>query len=432
MMGVMKTVVRVKLLPTAEQSQVLSRTLVLCNEQASVASAVAFERHITKAYDLQKVVYGQLKAAGLTAQASIRVIKKTVDAYATLRANLRNGNLGTPGSKRRAKATSKPIVFRATAAQPYDDRILGWNHLDRTVSIWVLDNGTGKPGRITVPFTGQVEQLVFLAAHRKGESDLMVDREGRWYLSATCDVPEPAVSATNGMVGIDMGIVNIATTSHVDADGARLDGTTTNWSGGAVTFRRKKNRHMRRELQKKNTKSAKRKLGRRSGKEARFVKDTNHKISKQIVTEAKRTGRGIAVENLTGIRDRVRLRKPQRVEINSWAFAQLGQHLLYKAALAGVYFVQVDPRNTSKQCSGCGYIAKANRPNRDTFRCKQCGLSLEADDNASTNIARRGLSTAMEVLVGSSQPAKRDRRASGTQCGPNLTASGAGTASSAL
>lgn len=74
--------------------------------------------------------------------------------------------------------------------------------------------------------------------------------------------------------------------------------------------RRTRNRELRHTLQMKNTKSAKRLLRQRARKEARFAADVNHQISKRIVAEAERTGRGIAVEELTGIRERVRLRKP--------------------------------------------------------------------------------------------------------------------------
>jgi hypothetical protein len=65
----------------------------------------------------------------------------------------------------------------------------------------------------------------------------------------------------------------------------------------------------RRKLQRKGTKSAKRLLKKRSGHEANFARNTNHVISKSIVQAAKRTNRAIAIENLEGIRTRVRARR---------------------------------------------------------------------------------------------------------------------------
>jgi putative transposase len=138
----------------------------------------------------------------------------------------------------------------------------------------------------------------------------------------------------------------------------------------------------------KGTKSAKRKLKRRAGREARHATHINHKIAKDIVAEAQRTGRGIGLENLTGIRARARLRKPQRVTFHSWSFAQLGRFIAYKAKRAGVPVVHVDPAYTSQCCSWCGHVEKANRPSQDLFICRSCGVVAHADHNAARNIAR--------------------------------------------
>jgi IS605 OrfB family transposase len=144
-------------------------------------------------------------------------------------------------------------------------------------------------------------------------------------------------------------------------------------------------------LQAKDTKSARRLLTRRRRKEARHAANVNHTIAKTIVTEAARTGRGIAVENLTGIRDRVRLRKPQRVTLSSWSFHQLGSFLAYKARRAGVPLIEVDPRYTSQTCNRCGHRNKRNRPDQETFSCRSCGVVAHADHNAALNIAHRGV-----------------------------------------
>jgi predicted RNA-binding Zn-ribbon protein involved in translation (DUF1610 family) len=132
-----KIVVQVKLLPTPDEALVLAATLHAVNAGANLVSAVAFEQGVTSRNDLQKLVYGRLKAEfGLGAQAAVRTVKKVVDAYAALRAQVRAGRLGAEGAKRPAKATSKPVVFREDAAQPFDDRILSWQHDAGTVSIW--------------------------------------------------------------------------------------------------------------------------------------------------------------------------------------------------------------------------------------------------------------------------------------------------------
>ena len=108
------------------------------------------------------------------------------------------------------------------------------------------------------------------------------------------------------------------------------------------------------------------------------------------MTEAERTCRGIALEDLGGIRERARLRKPQRVTLNSWSFAQLGSFIAYKGALAGVPVVYVDPAYTSQGCAECGHINKKNRVSQAMFTCRGCGVVAHADRNASRNIAVRG------------------------------------------
>jgi hypothetical protein len=204
-----KLVVQVGLLPTPVQAAGLQATLRACNEAATWVSETAFERGEFKNFALRQQVYGEVKSRwDLGAQAAQHVIKKTCDAYATLKANLRAGNLGRPGSRRHRRAAEKPIVFRPRGAQPYDDRMLSWQIPDRTVSIWTTS------GRVKdVAFTASVEQLATLALYRKGESDLL-QRDGMWFLNATCEVPEaPLNTDPVDFLGIDLGIVNIATTS---------------------------------------------------------------------------------------------------------------------------------------------------------------------------------------------------------------------------
>lgn len=180
----MKLVVQVKLLPTAEQAAGLRSTLRACNDAAACVSQVAFETGVFREYALRKPTYAALKARGLGAQAAQHVIKKVADAYTTLHANIRNGNLGPAGGRRRLKAESKPIRFRSDAAQPFDDRCLSWQHDAGTVSIWTV------AGRVKdLRFTGSPDQLTMLRAHRRGESDLVL-RDGLWFLIATCDIEE--------------------------------------------------------------------------------------------------------------------------------------------------------------------------------------------------------------------------------------------------
>ncbi|MFJ9909436.1 RNA-guided endonuclease InsQ/TnpB family protein [Streptomyces sp. NPDC101152] len=372
-MIVVKIVTQVKLMPEPEQAAALSATLRTVNDLACWVSEVAFAHGVPREYELRKHTYAELKARGLGAQAAQHTIKKVRDAYTTLKANIRSGNLGKGGSKRRRKAESKPIMFRPDAAQPYDDRCLSWQYDQRTVSIWTTE------GRLKgVRFVCSADAFKVLQAYRKGECDL-IERDGVFYLMATCEVPEAEPYEPDGFIGVDLGIGNIATAS-----------TGYQAAGRALNRYRKWQLALRAKLQKKHTKSAKRRLKERSRREARHVKNTNHIIAKTIVTEAERTSAGISLEELRGIRQRVRLRKPQRVALHSWAFAQLTDFIVYKAKRAGVPLVFVDPRYTSQTCAQCGHLDKRNRVDQQLFICRECGVVAHADRNASHNIATRG------------------------------------------
>lgn len=373
----MKLAVQVKLLPSPEVAVALEATLHACNRAANRASLVASKRGVTSRNDLQKLVYAGLKADyQLGAQSTVRTVKKVVDAYAGLRAKLRVGNPGPAGSRHRAKAESKPIAFRPDAAQPYDDRILSWQHEERTVSIWTLS------GRVKgVRYTGHPGQLAALQKYRKGESDL-VCRDGKWFLIAVCEVPEDPVNTRPvDWIGVDRGIANLATTSDGD-----------NYQGRRLGRYRRWHARKRTELQARQTRSATRRAKRRAKREARHAAHINHKIGKEIVAVAQRTGRGIALEELDGIRDRVRPPRDQRAAFSSWPFHQLEAHVRYKAQRAGVPVIAVDAHYTSQMCPRCGHTERGNRPSRDHFRCRRCGLAGPADVVAGVNVRNRARS----------------------------------------
>ena len=295
--------------------------------------------------------YAVRERFGLTAQIAVRALGKVADSYKLDRKQKRQ--------------------FRKHGAFPFDSRLLKYRLDTQQVSIWTVD------GRETIPFQAGKRQLELLR-HQKGESELAFVR-GEFYLFATCELDEPTEDDVADCMGVDLGITNIATTD----DGERFSGTHINKV-------RHRNLSLRQKLQKRGTKAARRRLKKLSGKEARFANDVNHCISKAIVAKAKRTGRGIALEELTGIRSRARLHKPQRTQLHSWSFSDLGHKIVYKAQLAGVPVVYVDPAYTSQMCSRCGHVSKSNRQSQSVFLCTSCGYSAHADVNGAANIGVRG------------------------------------------
>ncbi|THV39556.1 transposase [Glycomyces buryatensis] len=353
----------------------MRRTLHAANTFANEVSRIAYRNRSRKSgrvesfQGLQRRCYQDLKAAGFGAQAALHVIKKTRAAYAAVYGQVECGMLR---GKRARAAMSKPVEFRPGGAQPFDDRCLSWDLEARTDSIWTLEGR-----RKNIPFACSRADLKVLVDHRQGESDLL-ERDGALYLAATIEIPEETEYEPVDFIGVDRGIVNLATTSD-----------EINYQGKGLERYRRSQARVRAELQAKATKSAKRKLKRRSGRESRHAANENHRISKEIVSAAKRTGRGIGLEDLEGLRDRVRLHASQRGRISNWPFHQLAQFIAYKAKRAGVPVVVVDARHTSQQCPLCHHTERANRRTRDEFECRGCGLAGPADVIAAVNVRAR-------------------------------------------
>lgn len=359
----MKLTAKVKLQPNQEQRQALLETLQTANAAANAISGIAWEKRTFNKFGLQKLVYYDIKDRfGLTAQMVVRCISKVADSYKL---------------DRKRKRT-----FQPHGAIAYDTRILRWYVDKQEVSIWTVW------GRKRIPFAAGKRQLELLQ-NQRGESDLAYIN-GTFYLFATCEVENPEPVDVEGVLGIDLGIVNIATDSDGDA-----------FSGSQINNVRHRHRRLRKKLQSKQTRSARRRLKKLSGKEARFATHTNHVISKQLVAKAQGTNRAIAVEKLTGIRDRITAKKSQRATLHSWSFYQLKSFIAYKAERAGVLLIEVDPRNTSRLCPVCGCVDKRNRPSQAVFSCVACGFAGPADHIAATNISRRGLVSGPYISIAS-------------------------------
>jgi putative transposase len=350
----MKLVVMVKLSPSEEQRRALCETLERFNEAANWIAGVAYKERTASKYKLQKLIYHDVRERfGLSAQMTVRCISKVCEVY--------------------KRDKSKKPTFREHGAMVYDERLMSFKGLDR-VSLLTLG------GRELVPVRLGDYQEARLD-RRRGQADLIYRaKPGTFYLALSVDAPEPEPELhPSGTLGVDLGIVNLATDSDGDTHtGEDIEKARTRYS------------RIRRQLQSAGTKSAKRHLKKLSGREARFRKDTNHVISKKLVEKAKDTKRAVALEDLRHLRKRATVRKAQRSRHESWSYHQLRSFIEYKALLSGVLVHLVDPRNTSKTCAQCGHCERTNRRSQAEFVCKSCGHVAAADVNAAVNIAARG------------------------------------------
>lgn len=260
-------------------------------------------------------------------------------------------------------APTVPLPLMTVTSPWYTDK--------EAVSIWTL------AGRQYSPYSMGEHQRA-LIPDQQGESDL-VYHKGVFYLLAVCEMPEPDEQQMDGVLGVDRGIVHLAT----DSDGEIHEGNPVDrkrqWYARCWVV-----------LQSVGTKSAKRRLRQLSGRQRRFQKDTNHCISKRLVAEAERTKWAIALENLTQIRQRTRTCEPaQRARHSNWAFAQLRQCISYKARWVSVPVVVGRSAQHQPYLFGLWALCVGQPPFASCVLVWRVWTSGSADANAAVNIRDR-------------------------------------------
>jgi putative transposase len=347
----MKQTIALKLETTPEQFHALLETMEAFNAGCDYVAEVAFEKHSANKIALQPFVYTRLREEfRLSSQMAIRAISKACEAY------------------KRDKDIQPS--FDPHGAMIYDERIMNIRDAGH-VSLLTLS------GRVLLPMRYGAYQAARLAM-QKGQADLIL-RNGVFYLYVCIDMPTEPPVETEGFLGVDLGIVEIAS-----------DSVGNQYSGEAVKRVRKSVKEHRRQLQRKQTNSAKKRLRKTSARQSRFVRDINHCISKKLVATALHLQKALALEDLSGIRERAgTVSRQMRWLLGNWSFYQLAQFICYKAEMVGLRVVFVDPRNTSRTCPECGYCDKANRKSQSCFRCLECGFEANADFVGSRNIGAR-------------------------------------------
>jgi IS605 OrfB family transposase len=346
----MKLTLQIKLLPDDVQVKALLGTIEKANASCNQISEIAWKEKVFNQFKLhQKSYYLVKNQSGLSSQMTIRCISKVSDSYKL---------------DKKIKREFKPF-----GAITYDSRILSYK--ESSVSIWTVD------GRLKIPFICHRSDWL---PHIKGEADL-ITRRGKYFLLQTVEIPEEPIKDMEEFLGVDFGIVNVATTS----DGEII-------SGKEIETYRVKRQKIRLSLQSKGTRGSKKLLKRLSGKEKRTASIANHTIAKRIVAKAVKENKGIALEHLKGIRNFANSKgKKFRSKVGKWNFFDLRQKIEYKAKKAGVPVAVVNPAYTSQECYQCHKIGSRNG---ESFKCPHCGYEAHSDVNAARNISGRAVNHA--------------------------------------
>ncbi|BAZ31685.1 transposase, IS1341 family protein [Cylindrospermum sp. NIES-4074] len=351
-----------KLNPTPKQSEEIELVLKAFADACNHANQQV-KPQITSKTTIQNMVYKDLRALfGLSANLAVR-------ACARVGAN-----------RKTAKQKDQQVLtFKPTSAD-YDARIFSFREKDWTVSLTLMN------GREHIKIDAGNYQRGKLKGGKPTSAQLCKHRDGNYYIHIQIKEVATALIKSNNVIGVDFGRRDIAVTSNGDK-----------WDGQQINDVRDKFFRVRSSLQKKATKGtrstrrrARKILQRLSGSERRFQQWLNHKISKSIIQDALKIDAVVAIENLTGIRERTNQQprnKTERRRSNSWSFYQLRSFLEYKGIQFGVEVIAVPPAYTSQTCHCCLHIGLRSDKR---FKCGNCGWSGDADLNGAKNIAALG------------------------------------------
>jgi IS605 OrfB family transposase len=359
-----------KINPTPEQVAKIEATLQSFADACNYINEVV-QPKITHNVTIQNQVYGDVRERfGLASNLAIRAINRV------------------SANRKTAKRMGKPVRKFLPTSADYDARIFSFREKDWSVSLTLVG--------------GRERLLVDVGSYQKGKlsgfrptsATLVKHQNGTYSVNIQVKSDAPSPLKADDVIGVDLGRTDIAVTS---------DGES--FSGKQITQIRDKHSKVRASLQKKaseGTRSTRRRarqiLQRLSGKERRFQSWINHKVSKHIVGKVKQSGCSIAIEDLTGIRERTNQQprnNTERRRSNSWAFYQLRMFLDYKALGAGVEVIKVNPAYTSQTCHKCLHIhpvkGKSYRSGK-TFNCGHCHWKGDADFNGANVIKLLGAS----------------------------------------
>jgi|GEM_PF-103847 len=380
-MGGMNQVLTIvcKLNPTPSQVVLIEATLKAFADGCNYANSQV-KPQITSKTTIQNNVYQDLRSEfGLSANLAARACARV-------------------GSNRKtAKQKGKPVqTFKPTSAD-YDARIFAFREKDWTASLTLIGGRKARIAEDSAPKTLREHISIDAGNYQRGKlkdrkptsAQLCKHRDGKFYIHIQVkdEVVKPIKS--NKVIGVDFGRRDIAVTSIGDK-----------WDGKQITDKRDKFSRLRALLQtkaSKGTRSTRRRarqiLQRLSGREKRYQTWLNHNISKLIVLSALQNNAIIAIEDLSGIRERTNQlprNKTERRRSNSWAFFQLRMFLTYKCLRSGVELVVVNPAYTSQTCAECLHIhpvrGKSYRSGK-IFKCGHCGNHCDADENGSQMIS---------------------------------------------
>ncbi len=311
-----------------------------------------------------------------TTQATLKILDKSFKSFFK-RVKNKSSFAGFPRFK--SKNSFKSITF------PQCNMVTGGvKLLDKT--------GTSKKYR-KIKVYG-IETPIKMIYHRafagKCKTVQIKKESDKYFIILSCtDVPLKHIPKTNKTIGIDLGLNNFIT----------MDDGTKFYRPKTYKTSKEKLAYQSQKLSAKQKDSNNRKKAIKSLQKTYFRinnirKDFQHKLANNLI----RDNDVIIIEKLnisSMILDKNKVAKNENITDSSWgSFAAL---LKYKAERANKSVIEVDPRNTSRTCSNCGFIKPQLDLCEREYKCQSCYYCLDRDKNAAINIKIKGLGTSLEL-----------------------------------
>ena len=350
---------------TPEQRGLLDKTMDAYRNACNFVASYIFQTHDLKQFSLNKTLYYDLRERfGLKSQMAQSVFKTVIARYKTI-------------------LEKQQKWIKPDFSKPQYDLV--WNR-DYSLTGQLFSVNT-LSGRMKLPyFAAGMEKYFDHSIYSFGTAKL-VKKHSKYFLHipVTTDIPESLDSDICNVVGVDRGINFVVATY----DSRHKSGFV---SGKAIKQKRAMYKQLRRDLQQRQTPSARRRLKAIGQRENRWMQDVNHQVSKALV-ESNPKHTLFVLEDLSGVRSATeRVRRKNRYVSVSWAFYDLEQKLKYKAALNESSVINVNPRYTSQTCPVCGHTERANRNKKNhIFCCKSCGYTSNDDRIGAMNLYRMGI-----------------------------------------
>lgn len=209
---------------------------------------------------------------------------------------------------------------------------------------------------------------------------------GKYYASilvedGTDPAPKPAVIDPDRVVGVDLGVTDLAT----ESSGPKT-ANPRHFERGLVNLRRKSQKLARTKRGSRRRAKARLKVAKAHESVANARADFLHKLSRRLVDE----NQAIVLETL-GVRTMVKNRSLARA-ISGAGWYALTQMIEYKAIEAGVHVIRADRfAPTSKTCHACLHVVDELPLGVRHWTCPACQVEHDRDVNAALNLKRIGI-----------------------------------------